>query len=145
MVDYGQPWSFRALWTMKWPSFDHGHGTTDWPWSIYRIWLSLTIIWPWLLTMVDHGHDNRSILQTWSTMVRPWSIDGHFMVDHGQWPWSTMVWPWSCCKGYFLRNPSQDWQWFVDDFTMIFSSDWLNRLSGQTGRCTCHQSNQETL
>ena len=34
--------------------------------------------------MVDHGHDHRSILQTWSTMVRPWSIDGHFMVDHGQ-------------------------------------------------------------
>ena len=177
MVDHGQPWSFRGLSTMKWPSFDHGHymvddghGTTDWPWSIYRIWLPLTIIWPWLLTMVDHGqpwsfrglstlkwpsfdhghymvddshgttdwpwstmvdhgqyigfdyhwpsydHDYwpwstmvMTILQTWSTMVRPWSIDGHLMVDHGQWPWSTMVkpwstmvWPWSCCKGGLL-------------------------------------------
>ena len=119
MVDHGQPWSFKCLLTMKWPSFDHGflHGwwwswyywltmvNHGWPWSIYRIWLPLTIIWPWLMTMVDHGHDHRSILQTWSTMVRPWSIDGHFMVnisdlttidhhmtmtnDHGR-PWS---WP----------------------------------------------------
>ena len=117
------PWSTMVIWrlidhemTIIWPWSLHGwwwswyywltmvnHG---WPWSIYQIWLPLTIIWPWLLTMVDHGHDHRSILQTWSTMVRPWSTDGHFMVDHGQWPWSTMVkpwstmvWPWSCCKG----------------------------------------------
>ena len=72
---HGWWWSWYYWLTMV----NHG-----WPWSIYRIWLPLTIIWPWLLTMVDHGHDNRSILQTWSTMVRPWSIDGHFMVDHGQ-------------------------------------------------------------
>ena len=122
-IDHGRPWSTMVIWrlidhemTIIWPWSLHGwwwswyywltmvnHG---WPWSIYRIWLPLTIIWPWLLTKVDHGHDHRSILQTWSTMVRPWSIDGHFMVDHGQWPWSTMVkpwstmvWPWSCCKG----------------------------------------------
>ena len=39
-----------------------------------------------------------------------------------------------CCiyfkdSTYGLGSPSQDCQRFVDDFAMIFSSDWSNRLS----------------
>ena len=31
---------------------------------------------------IDHGHDHHSILQTWSTMVRPWSVDQYIGFDY---------------------------------------------------------------
>ena len=77
---------------------NHGHLEAYRPWNDHHLtmvitWLMMVMVLltdhgqPWLtmvnisdlttidhhMTMtIDHGHDHRSILQTWSTMVQPW-------------------------------------------------------------------------